>query len=215
MRFTGFQLGLTDSLIEASTKVVENSAEYKKYFDGALKKFGVTSPAELTGDKKKEFFDYIDKNYNSDDESGKDGVKKEGKLPPAHQKHIDQKKGKEDDKDEKEEGYADKKKAVKETNEEKFPNQENPDDDYDQIPTPTPTLDEGKMYLEIKFKNRNDAYKAMNNVIGGEGYQSRASEIENEKETIQFFDVDSKEILSMLKKERKMPKFDVVKNEKM
>jgi hypothetical protein len=194
MSFTGFQLGLTDSLIEASKKVVENSAEYKKFFDGALKKFGVTSPAELTGDKKKEFFDYIDKNYNSDDESGKDGVKKEGKLPPALQKHIDKKKGKEDE-DEKEEGYlsSNKKKAVKETK----------------------TLDEAKMYLEIKFKNRNEAYKAMNDVIGGERYQREASEIENEKETIQFFDADSKEILSMLKKERKMPKFDVVKNEKM
>ena len=107
MSFTGFQLGLTDSLIEASKKVVENSAEYKKFFDGALKKFGVTSPAELTGDKKKEFFDYIDKNYNSDDESGKDGVKKEGKLPPALQKHIDKKKGK-DDEDEKEVEESDK-----------------------------------------------------------------------------------------------------------
>ena len=100
MSFTGFQLGLTDSLIEASKKVVENSAEYKKFFDGALKKFGVTSPAELTGDKKKEVFDYIDKNYNSDDESGKDGVK-EGTLPPALQKHLDKKNGKKtDDKDE-------------------------------------------------------------------------------------------------------------------
>ena len=100
MSFTGFQLGLTDSLIEASKKVVENSAEYKKFFDGALKKFGVTSPAELTGDKKKEFFDYIDKNYNSDDEKGEDGVK-EGTLPPALQKAIDKKNGKKsDDEDE-------------------------------------------------------------------------------------------------------------------
>lgn len=73
MSFTGFQLGLTDSLIEASKKVVEGSAEYKKFFDAALKKFGVTSPAELDDAKKKEFFDYIDKNYNSGDETGKDG----------------------------------------------------------------------------------------------------------------------------------------------
>ena len=75
MSFTGFQLGLTDSLIEASRKVAESSAEYKKFFDGALKKFGVTSPAELDDAKKKEFFDYIDKNYNSEDEAGKDGKK--------------------------------------------------------------------------------------------------------------------------------------------
>jgi hypothetical protein len=62
MSFTGHKLGLTDSLLEASRKVVENSAEYKKFFDSALKKFGVTSPAELDDAKKKEFFDYIDKN---------------------------------------------------------------------------------------------------------------------------------------------------------
>ena len=77
MSFTGHKLGLSDDLLEASRKVVENSAEYKKFFDSALKKFGVTSPAELDDAKKKEFFDYIDKNYNSDDEKGKDGVKEE------------------------------------------------------------------------------------------------------------------------------------------
>jgi hypothetical protein len=49
-------------------------AKYKAFFDKALKKFGVDSPAELKGDKKKEFFDYVDKNYNSEDEPGKDGV---------------------------------------------------------------------------------------------------------------------------------------------
>tara|TARA_X000001036_G_scaffold155570_2_gene147849 strand:- start:45341 stop:45754 length:414 start_codon:yes stop_codon:yes gene_type:complete len=75
--FKGIGLGLSDDLIEASRKIVETSAEYKKFFDGALKKFGVTSPAELDDDKKKEFFDYVDKNFNSDDEKGKDGVKKE------------------------------------------------------------------------------------------------------------------------------------------
>ena len=97
MSFTGFQLGLTDSLIEASKKVVESSAEYKKFFDGALKKFGVTSPAELSDEKKKAFFDYIDKNWNGEDESGKDGAKSEGTLPPALQKHLDKKNGKKDD----------------------------------------------------------------------------------------------------------------------
>tara|TARA_R110000823_G_scaffold237208_2_gene362771 strand:+ start:201 stop:509 length:309 start_codon:yes stop_codon:yes gene_type:complete len=100
MSFTGYKLGLTDSLIEASKKIAEGSAEYKKFFDGALKKFGVTSPDELEGDKKKEFFDYIDNNWNSDSEAGKDGKKesvKEGELPPALQKAIDKKKEKESD----------------------------------------------------------------------------------------------------------------------
>jgi hypothetical protein len=42
---------------------------YQKFFQSALKKFGVKSPAELDGDKEKEFYDYIDKNWESDDET--------------------------------------------------------------------------------------------------------------------------------------------------
>ena len=41
---------------------------YQKFFNSALKKFGVKSPAELEGDKKKEFYDYIDKNWTADHE---------------------------------------------------------------------------------------------------------------------------------------------------
>ena len=41
---------------------------YKKFFDAALKKFKVSSPAELKGDQKKKFFDYIDKNWEADNE---------------------------------------------------------------------------------------------------------------------------------------------------
>ena len=40
-----------------------------------MKKFGISSPSELKDeDKKKEFFDYVDKNYKSDVEkaTGKD-----------------------------------------------------------------------------------------------------------------------------------------------
>jgi len=42
--------------------------EFQKFFNSVLKKFGVESPKELEGDKKKEFYDYIDKNWKSDDE---------------------------------------------------------------------------------------------------------------------------------------------------
>ena len=42
--------------------------EYEKFFQSALKKFGVSSPSELKGDKKKEFFDYIDKNWEGENE---------------------------------------------------------------------------------------------------------------------------------------------------
>jgi hypothetical protein len=43
-------------------------AAYKKVFDAAMKKFGVKSPAELEDGKKKEFFDYVDANYDAEGE---------------------------------------------------------------------------------------------------------------------------------------------------
>ena len=43
--------------------------EYTKFFNAALKKFGVKSPADFKDDaKKKEFFNYVDKNYKGDHE---------------------------------------------------------------------------------------------------------------------------------------------------
>ena len=47
----------------------EKQKKYQAFFQKALKKFGVKSPDELEGDKKKEFFDYVDKNYEADNES--------------------------------------------------------------------------------------------------------------------------------------------------
>ena len=54
-----------------STEVITEGKkeEYQKVFNAALKKFGVKSPAELKGDKKKEFFDYVDANYEAENES--------------------------------------------------------------------------------------------------------------------------------------------------
>ena len=66
---------------EGTMSEEEKSAKQKKYqafFNKALKKFGVKSPAELEGDKKKEFFDYIDKNYEADDEE--DEIVSEGNV---------------------------------------------------------------------------------------------------------------------------------------
>jgi len=42
---------------------------YQKFFKSALAKFGIKSPAELDDEKKKEFFNYIDKNYDAKNES--------------------------------------------------------------------------------------------------------------------------------------------------
>ena len=62
------------SLIDTVRKVLIGEAEgdkkaYQKFFDKALKKFGIDSPADLKDDKeKKKFYDYIDKNWKADHE---------------------------------------------------------------------------------------------------------------------------------------------------
>ena len=42
---------------------------YQKFFNAALKKYNVSSPDELEDDKKKDFFNYIDKNWQGDNEA--------------------------------------------------------------------------------------------------------------------------------------------------
>lgn len=61
---------LMESLTEA--KIKEESDKQKKYqafFQKALKKFGVDSPQDLEKDKRAEFFDYVDANYEADNET--------------------------------------------------------------------------------------------------------------------------------------------------
>ena len=48
--------------------VSEKDGEYEKFFQSAMKKFGIKSPAELDDDKKKEFFNFVDKNYKAKNE---------------------------------------------------------------------------------------------------------------------------------------------------
>ena len=53
---------------EAASKVKEGSKEeYQKFFNSALKKFKIDSPADLKTDAdKKKFFNYVDKNYTGE-----------------------------------------------------------------------------------------------------------------------------------------------------
>ena len=51
--------------------------EYQKFVKTMLKKFGVSSPAELEGDKKKEFYDALDAGWEGDNEKPEKGDKKE------------------------------------------------------------------------------------------------------------------------------------------
>ena len=54
--------------VEEGEELSDKQKKYQAFFKKALKKFGVESPAELDTEKKKEFFDYIDKNYEADKE---------------------------------------------------------------------------------------------------------------------------------------------------
>lgn len=61
---------LGDSLVNEKNMSEEDDSEYEAFFRKAMKKFGISSPDELDSDeKKKEFFNYIDKNYKAKNES--------------------------------------------------------------------------------------------------------------------------------------------------
>ena len=53
---------------DIQTKDIEENA-YEEFFQKAMKKFGISSPDELEDDKKKAFFNYVDKNYKADNET--------------------------------------------------------------------------------------------------------------------------------------------------
>tara|TARA_Y100000310_G_C20653042_1_gene800531 strand:+ start:1279 stop:2103 length:825 start_codon:yes stop_codon:yes gene_type:complete len=62
----------------------EKDDGYQKFFQSALKKFGVTQPDQLKGDKKKEFYNYVDKNWKSDAE------KETGQEDPKESVELDE-----------------------------------------------------------------------------------------------------------------------------
>ena len=95
---------LYPELMEAVDEESAKQAAYKKVFDAALKKFGVSGIGELDAEKKKEFFNYVDKNYKSkaeeldlkDDEDVDEITSKQAKkLPPALVKAIKKKENEE------------------------------------------------------------------------------------------------------------------------
>ena len=66
------QLAATFESVQESADVDEASEKQKKYqafFQKALKKYGVKTPAELDKEKRKEFFNYVDKNYEAENET--------------------------------------------------------------------------------------------------------------------------------------------------
>ena len=56
-------------------KRLQEDTAYQEFFKKAMEKFGINSIGELDGEKKKEFFNFIDKNYKADKETN------EGYMP--------------------------------------------------------------------------------------------------------------------------------------
>lgn len=60
---------LPKDLIESSKTLLKQGKDYDEFFQSALKKFGVNSPADFKSDEeKKKFFDYVDKNFKGKNE---------------------------------------------------------------------------------------------------------------------------------------------------
>ena len=60
------------------TEAGSEETSYEKFFAAAMKKFGVSSPIELNPEDTKKFFNYVDKNWDAEEES--DGSKNEISL---------------------------------------------------------------------------------------------------------------------------------------
>ena len=62
-------LGRYYEIGETVSEKAGDKEEYEKFFQAAMKKFGVSSPDELDDEKKKEFYNYVDANWKGDNES--------------------------------------------------------------------------------------------------------------------------------------------------
>ena len=93
MLSSAIQEKLSDSLIsrkdevalDFGQEVTNEEKDYDAFFQKAMKKFGISSPADLkTDEKKKEFFNYIDKNYKADNEEDEEMGEEE--MPKTNMK---------------------------------------------------------------------------------------------------------------------------------
>jgi len=86
--------------LKGTIKILEDDGdgeEYKKFFNAALKKFNVDSPADFDSDEeKKKFFDYIEKNWKGEKKEEEASVASESQdQPTPAEKWIEEDEGKE------------------------------------------------------------------------------------------------------------------------
>lgn len=60
--------------VKETKRELTDEQKYKEFFASALKKYGVESPQELDKEKRKEFFNYVDKNYKATNEDVNEGL---------------------------------------------------------------------------------------------------------------------------------------------
>ena len=53
---------------EASTMMFREDDDYKAFFQKAMKKFNVSNIEDMDADEKKDFFNYVDRNYKAKNE---------------------------------------------------------------------------------------------------------------------------------------------------
>jgi hypothetical protein len=64
-------------------------SDYQEFFKGVLAKFNVESPDELSDEKKKEFFEYIDANWEGESEKAEDTEAQDSLVPNGEKKKKD------------------------------------------------------------------------------------------------------------------------------
>ena len=66
---TEVRKALNENKTKMIVKRLKEDTEYQEFFKKAMDKFKINSPADLKDPaKKKQFFDYVDTNYTSNDE---------------------------------------------------------------------------------------------------------------------------------------------------
>jgi len=59
---------MRDDMGEADTMMFREEDNYKAFFKKAMKKFGISSPAQLKPEDEKDFYNYVDRNYKAKNE---------------------------------------------------------------------------------------------------------------------------------------------------
>ena len=59
---------MRDDMGEADTMMFREEDNYKAFFKKAMKKFGISSTAQLKPEDEKDFYNYVDRNYKAKNE---------------------------------------------------------------------------------------------------------------------------------------------------